>query len=93
MDIVISISKVLAIGLLLGAGLPALFAVGLRWYATGGGTVSDDGVISRPNPALRAAGIALFALVALIIVVAILWITRQTIYYYLDLKIFPFGYK
>ena len=30
MDIVSSISKVLAVGLVLGAGLPALFAVGMR---------------------------------------------------------------
>ena len=35
----------------------------------------------------------MFAFVALVIVTGILWITRQTIYYYTDIKIFPFGYK
>ncbi len=93
MDIVTSIAKVLAVGLLFGAGLPALFAVGLRWFAQGSGSVAADGTVNRPNPAVKALGIILFALVAAAIVLGILWITRQTIYYYTDLKIFPFGYK
>lgn len=93
MDIVESIVKVLAIGLLLGAGLPALFAVGLRCYAEGSSSVTTTGTVSSGNPALRYLGIALFALVALVIITGILWITRQTIYYYTDIKIFPFGYK
>lgn len=49
MDIVESIAKVLAVGLLLGAGLPALFAVGLRWYADGSGTVHEDGTVAAPT--------------------------------------------
>ncbi|NMO03935.1 hypothetical protein HH308_22225 [Gordonia sp. TBRC 11910] len=91
MDIVEAIAKVLAVGLLLGAGLPALFAVGLRWYADGSGTVHDDGTVSAPNPILKYLGIVLFAIVALVIVTGILWITRGTINYYFHVKIFPFG--
>lgn len=93
MDIVESIGKVLLVGLVLGAGLPAVFAVGLRLYADGSGGTDAEGTTHAPNPALRALAYVLFAFVALVIVTGILWITRQTIYYYTDIKIFPFGYK
>ncbi|UCZ90047.1 hypothetical protein [Gordonia sp. WA4-43] len=93
MDIVESIMKVLLVGLILGAGLPALFAVGLRCHAQGAPGVGADGTISNGNAPLRLLGYAIFAVVALVIVTALLWITRQTIYYYFDVKIFPFGYK
>ena len=89
MDIVSSITKVLAIGLLLGAGLPALFAVGMRLEAIG------HGDLGRPaNQTMRVLGYAVFALTAIVIILGILWVTRQTLDYYLDLRIFPdFAYK
>ncbi len=89
MDIVESITKVLAVGLILGAGLPALFALGMRAEAVGAGQVG------RPaNPALKYLGYFLIGLTAVVIVVGILWITRQTLNYYFDIKIFPdFAYK
>ncbi len=89
MDIISSITKVLAVGLILGAGLPALFALGMRVEAAG------DGTLERPaNPALKYLGYILIGLTAIVIVVGILWITRQTLNYYFDLKIFPdFAYK
>ncbi|MDL9936062.1 hypothetical protein QSJ18_04855 [Gordonia sp. ABSL1-1] len=93
MDIVEAISKVLLVGLLFGAGLPALFALGLRYHAQSEGDVSDDGTITAPSPALRALSYVLFGIVTLVIAVGILWITRQTIYYYTGVKLFPFGYK
>lgn len=93
MDIVEAIGKVLIVGLIFGAGLPALFAVGLRLHAEGGGGTNADGTVSQGNPAQRALGYVIFAVVVLIIITALLWITRQTIYYYFDIKIFPFGYK
>ena len=93
MDIVESIGKVLIVGLIFGAGLPALFAFGLRFHAEGASGTNADGTVSQGNPALRGLGYAIFALVLAIIVIALLWITRQTIYYYFDIKIFPFGYK
>jgi len=51
MDVVISSAQalwqVVAVGLLLGAGLPALFALGLRlWY----GAPAAEGAIARPRP-------------------------------------------
>ncbi len=87
-DIGKSIANVLAIGLILGAGLPALFAVGMRLIANG--TASDDGpVVTQDNAGLRAVGYFLYAIVGAVIVLGILWITRQTLYHHLDLQIFP----
>ena len=60
--------KVLVVGLILGAGLPALFAFGIRASA---GTTAVDGTVSAPNPAGRlAAGVA-FVIVALVVIAAI----------------------
>lgn len=82
-----AIGKVLIVGLMLGAGLPALFAVGLRLRSLADGTTSD------PHPALKPVAYLIFGVVILVIVVGILWITRQTIFYHTGVKIFPFGYK
>ena len=90
MSVVESIFRVFLIGLIFGAGLPALFALGLRLWANG---YNADGAVTSHNPALKALGAVLFVFVSLAIIVGILWITRQTIYYHFDVKIFPFGYK
>ncbi|NBQ41110.1 MAG: hypothetical protein EBU23_00555 [Mycobacteriaceae bacterium] len=63
-----SIFRVLFIGLLLGAGLPAVFAVGMLAYSFGAGGEEADHVVHKPNPALKFLGIALFVLVAWVIV-------------------------
>ena len=63
-----SILKVLVVGLVLGAGLPAVFALGLRAYSSGAGGTNDDGTTTAPNPALKYLGIALFLFVAWVIV-------------------------
>ncbi|MGW0036433.1 hypothetical protein [Gordonia sp. NPDC003376] len=89
-----AIAKVLIVGLIFGAGLPALFAVGLRLQAAGAGDANADGTLTAPNPALKALAYVLYALVLTAIVFGILWITRQTILYYTDIKIFPsWAYK
>lgn len=89
-----AIGRVLIIGLIFGAGLPAVFAFGLRLHAAGNGDANVEGTVTAPNPALKAAGYVLFGLVALAIVFGLLWITRQTILYYTDIQIFPdWAYK
>lgn len=93
METVEAIGKVLLVGLVLGAGLPALFAVGLRLQTLSNGSVEADGTTSGPHPALKPLAYVIFGVVVLVIVVGILWITRQTIFYYTGVKIFPFGYK
>ncbi|QKT08384.1 hypothetical protein HUN08_15165 [Gordonia sp. X0973] len=90
MTVAESILRVFIIGLVFGAGLPALFALGLRFWANG---YNADGTVTNHNPALKALGAFLFAFVSLAIIVGILWITRQTILYHFHVKIFPFGYK
>ena len=74
-----SILKVLVVGLVLGAGLPALFGVGLVAFANGEGGTHEDGTTVGPNPALKYFGLLLFVVVAAVILLAILWITKATI--------------
>lgn len=88
-----SILRVLAIGLVLGAGLPAVFAVGLRLYSAGLGGAAAGGATLKPNPLLKFVGLLLFVLVSVVIVVAILWITRATISHHFDVDLFPFAAK
>ncbi|ANE82278.1 hypothetical protein A7U43_26180 [Mycobacterium adipatum] len=85
-----SILKVLGIGLLLGAGLPAVFALGLVAYARGEGGDGTDSAAVAPNPALKVLGIAAFVFVGWVIVTAVLWITRATIIHHTGVDLFPF---
>ncbi|MBV9512621.1 MAG: hypothetical protein JO280_01050 [Mycobacteriaceae bacterium] len=85
-----SLLRVLVVGLLLGAGLPALFAVGLLAYSNGTGGVDADGTTHAPNPALKYLGVALFLFVAWVIVTAVAWITRATIIHHFGVDLFPF---
>jgi hypothetical protein len=63
--------KVLAAGLILGAGLPALFALGIRSLAWGaGGSAEVDGAPGRPVGKVVA-----YALFAVVIVGVLLGLT------------------
>ena len=62
-----SVWKILLVGLILGAGLPALFAVGVRGLAIGNGHESADGAVHKPNPL----GNVLAAIAFLIVIAAI----------------------
>jgi len=86
-----SVLKVLVIGLLLGAGLPAVFALGLVAYARGAGNDGSDGeAVTAPNPALKYLGIGLYVFVGWVILTAVLWITRATIIHHTGVDLFPF---
>jgi len=85
-----SIGKVLLIGLVLGAGLPAVFAGGLVAYSSGAGGQGSDGTAIAPNPMLKYLGIVLFVFVGWVIVTAIFWITRTTIIHHFGVDLFPF---
>lgn len=85
-----SILKVLAVGLLLGAGLPAVFAAGLVAYSNGAGGQNADGTTVAPNPMMKFLGIALFVFVGWVILTAVLWITRATVIHHTGIDLFPF---
>lgn len=84
-----SILKVLVVGLVLGAGLPALFATGMLAYSFGAGGEEADHAIHKPNPALKFLGILLFVFVTLVILTAVAWITRATIIHHFGVDLFP----
>lgn len=84
-----SILKVLVIGLLLGAGLPAVFAAGLVAYSKGAGGQQGDGAVHAANPALKYFGVLLFVFVGWVILTAVMWITRATIVHHFGFDPFP----
>ncbi|MEI7916065.1 MAG: hypothetical protein WCH82_15080 [Mycobacteriaceae bacterium] len=84
-----SLLNVLIVGLLLGAGLPALFATGLLAYSHGAGGEEADHLVHKANPPLKYLGILLFLFVGLVIVTAVAWITRATIFHHFGVDLFP----
>ena len=82
--------RVLALGLVFGAGLPALFAVGMRLQSAGTGEMDGERSGSR-RPALLLSGYAIFAIVVLVALAAVLWITRLSIYHYFGISLFGAG--
>jgi hypothetical protein len=72
--------KILVFGLLMGAGLPALFAVGVRLNAEGAGVAEHGGgAVAQKNPVLGAVSWVIFALVLFVVIVGVLFIARDFI--------------
>jgi hypothetical protein len=72
--------KILFFGLLLGSGLPALFALGVRAGAAGAGVEGSDGIAAgHKNPALTALSWALYSLALVAAVIGVLYIARDFI--------------
>lgn len=95
-EMALSAFRVLVVGLVLGAGLPALFALGMRLQSAGAGVLQENATVSdthreRGNPALVFAGRAVFAVVVVIVLLAVLWITRQSLNHYFGISIFGVG--
>ena len=84
-----SILKVLVVGLVLGAALPALFATGMLAYSHGAGGEEADHLIHKANPPLKYLGILMFLFVGFVIVTAVAWITRATIIHHFGIDLFP----
>ena len=72
--------KILFFGLLLGSGLPALFALGVRAGAAGAGVEGSDGTaVGHNNPALTALSWALYSLALVAAVIGVLYVARDFI--------------
>lgn len=79
--------KIFIFGLLLGAVLPALFAVGVRVNAEGAGVAVHDGAVAHRNPMLVALSWVIFALVLALVIIGVLFIARDFIGHHTGLYI------
>lgn len=85
--------KILVFGLLVGAALPALFAVAMRMHAAGNGitATADEATLTRRRPLLIVLSWVIFLLVLVVVVLGVLFIARdfiahQTGWYILSAK-------
>ncbi|WP_072811123.1 hypothetical protein [Rhodococcus zopfii] len=67
-----SLWQVVLVGLIFGAGLPALFALGMRSLASGG-----SGENARPTPLGTTGAVVCFAVVLIAIIAGILLLTAD----------------
>lgn len=72
--------KILIFGLLLGSGLPALFALAVKAGSLGAGIAGADGAgVRAKNPALTALSYLIYAAALFAVVVGVLYIARDFI--------------
>ncbi|MDO4919067.1 hypothetical protein [Kocuria sp.] len=86
-DMAKSALTVLLAGLCFGAGLPALFTVGITLWSRATPQPRPDGTAHRSVPALVGA-VLCFAVVAAAVVIGVLWITRKSLDHYLGISVF-----
>ncbi|WP_319437574.1 hypothetical protein [Mycobacterium sp. RTGN5] len=79
-----AVVKILVLGVLVGAGLPTLFAVGARLHALGS---AGDGAGATRSPMLIALSWVLFALVVIGVVIGVLFVARDFIGHHTGLYI------
>ena len=75
--------NILFFGLLVGAALPALFAVGMRVHAAGSGVTGVEGVTAARRPTLLALSWLIFGLVLAVVVIGVLFVARDFIAHHL----------
>jgi hypothetical protein len=72
--------KILVFGLVLGSGLPALFALAVKVGAVGAGIQGGDGAaLAHKNSALAAISYAIYALALAAVAVGVLYVARDAI--------------
>jgi hypothetical protein len=74
-----AVGKIVLFGLLVGAGLPALFAIGVRLNAEGVGAAEHGGAVAQNSPVLAALSWLLFALVFVAVTIGVLFVARDFI--------------
>lgn len=90
-DMIIAIVRVALLALIFGAGIPALYALGMRAHSgnpvrNAQGEVIDD---TEASPQMKALAYAVYVALAAVIVLAILWVAKDTIGLYFGWH--PFG--
>jgi hypothetical protein len=71
--------KILVFGLIMGAGLPALFALAVRLNAEGAGVAEHGGTVAQRNPMFVALSWVIFGLVLVAVLIGVLFIARDFI--------------
>jgi|ERR1700760_1243994 len=72
--------KILLFGLLLGSGVPAIFALAVRVGTYGAGVPGPDGAaVTHRNPALIAISFAIYAAALTLVIIGVLYIARDAI--------------
>ena len=87
-----AVGKIMLFGLILGAGLPALFAVAVRLNAEGVGVAEHGGhtgghAVAQRNQVWLALSWLVFALVAVAVIVGVLFVARDFIGHHTGLYI------
>ena len=83
-----AVFQIIIAGLLVGAGLPALFAVAVRMNAEGVGVAEHGGAVAQKNPILVALSWVIFALVLAAVIIGVLFIARDFIGHQTGLYLF-----
>ena len=83
-----AVLQIIIAGLLIGAGLPALFSLAVRLNAEGVGVVDHGGTVSQRNPLLGALSWVIFAVVLTAVIVGVLFIARDFIGHHTGLYLF-----
>ncbi len=82
-----SLGEVTLIALVLGAGLPVIFAPGIRlWSAEP--AVAEGAAVQRRGSALQAAAYVCFALVAIAVLLGIVYVAKDFISHTFDIQLF-----
>ncbi|HEY5844983.1 MAG TPA: hypothetical protein VIU87_26610 [Mycobacterium sp.] len=71
--------KIVVFGLVVGAGLPALFAMGVGINAEGAGVARHGDAVAQRNPLVLAVSRLIFAVVLVAVTVGVLFIARDFI--------------
>jgi hypothetical protein len=88
-----AVFQIIVAGLIIGAGLPALFSLGVRLNAEGVGVVAHDGAVAHKNPLLVALSWAIFAVVLVAVIVGVLFVARDFIGHHTGLYILGAKHK
>ncbi|MEJ5997444.1 hypothetical protein [Corynebacterium sp. H130] len=91
MAILTSIFHVAVLALLFGAGIPFLFALGMRCM-TGDPIRNEAGVVIDDTPAstqMKVLGWTVYAVLGVIIIVAIAWIAKDSLNHFFGWNLFP----